>query len=61
MRRGGVEVTSEAAVGYMILAARLVDLKQERIEELADAMAIMFSKKDKEAAEQVYNDFLLYM
>lgn len=54
-------MTSEAAVGYMILAARLVDLKQERIEELADAMAIMFSKKDKEAAEQVYNDFLLYM
>ena len=47
-------MTNEAAIGYMILAARSLGLDQEMINGLEEEMAEMMDLKTEEEAKRTY-------
>ena len=50
-------MTNEAAIGYMILAAKDLDLNKEIIRQLEQNMKYFMDRKTEEEAEKVYTNF----
>jgi len=50
-------MTNSQAIGYMILAARTLDLDREVIKQLEAEMKYQMDMKTEQEAESVYNSF----
>lgn len=55
---GGMSMTNSAALGYMIMAAKVLKLPKELIQQLEQEMQVMFDLELEEDAEQVYKSFV---
>lgn len=51
-------MTNSAALGYMIMAAKVLKLPKELIQQLEQEMQVMFDLELEEDAEQVYKSFV---
>ncbi|MGB9812423.1 MAG: hypothetical protein ACPLRZ_11645 [Thermovenabulum sp.] len=50
-------MTNAAAIGYMIMSAKEIGLKEEMIKELERMMEYMMDIKTEEKAEEVYRSY----
>lgn len=50
-------MTNQAALGYMILAAKRKGYTEEQIRELEGAMLYMMDMKTEDEAEKAYREF----